>query len=173
MRGGCWRGAAKSLKNHTFPFITSSHRKTISSYYPHSRGSTVLQRCAVMLYRQRGEGSFILCTLYPGYIRQNQRGHLHTICVSCLRSWDRNSVRPVWKWGCFDFLNFCRETRERDDWRMEREGGRQGANLHSKFFSVFFFCCLVTTSPPSCPTLLCTCQKFVTKAFQWDSLFLS
>lgn len=39
---GRWRGAAKSLKNHIFPFITSSHSKTISSYYPRSRGSTVL-----------------------------------------------------------------------------------------------------------------------------------
>lgn len=109
MCAGRRRGAAKALKkNPTFSFITSSHSKTISSYYPHSGGSSVLQRCATTLYRQGGEGSFILRTLYPRYIKQNQRRHLHTICVSCLRSWDRNSVHPVWKKGCFDFLNFCR-----------------------------------------------------------------
>lgn len=144
MCAGRRRGAAKALKNPTFSFITSSHSKTISSYYPHSRGSSVLQRCTTTLYRQRGEGSFILRTLYPRYIKQNQRRHLHTICVSCLRSWDRNSVHPVWKKGCFDFLNFCRRGGRvvvvvGGDWRMEREGDEEQNYFQSFFYRSFSF----------------------------------
>lgn len=173
MCAGRRRGAAKALKNPTFSFITSSHSKTISSYYPHSRGSSVLQRCTTTLYRQRGEGSFILRTLYPRYIKQNQRRHLHTICVSCLRSWDRNSVHPVWKKGCFDFLNFC------------RRGGRvvvvveggviegwRGRETRSKItFKVFFIVVFLLSSCHQFPSFL---SNFAEKMSQIkDSFFFS
>lgn len=56
---------------------------------------------------------------------------------------------------------------------MEREGGTLGEKVLSQsFFSAIFFCHLVTTAPPSYPTVPRACRKLVTTALNEIPRFL-
>lgn len=56
-------------------------------------------------------------TLYPGYIKQNQRRHLHTVSVSCVRSFRQEQLSLRIKEGGFAFLNWA----ERGEGEREQE----------------------------------------------------
>lgn len=67
-------------------------------------------------------------TLYPGYIKQNQRRHLHTVSVSCVRSFRQEQLSLRIKEGGFTFLNWAERGKgesKRIERQRERDSGKR------------------------------------------------
>lgn len=93
-------GFLKSLwKNHTF-FPLSLHL-TAKQFLPIIPPAGGPMSCKGVPWCFIGGGAFIPRTFKPGYIQRNQRRHLHTVCVSCLRSWDRSWSSSCVQGGMF------------------------------------------------------------------------